>query len=68
MNFRYKDRKAKWLERYLSCKKELNTIRNVLYMDRTTTACSVYRGEHMEHLEEQDDDGDEKEADEENEE
>ena len=60
-NFRYREGKAKWLKRYLSCKKELYTMRNVLYMDHIATACSIYRGE-------QDDDGDEEESDEENEE
>ena len=42
-------------------------MRNVLYMDRIATACSVYKGERMEHLNQQDDDGEEDESDEENE-
>ena len=47
---RYKEGKAKWLERYLACEKDLYSMRNVLYMDRIATACTIYRGEHMEHL------------------
>ena len=43
-------------------------MRNVLYMNRIATACSIYRCKHMEHLDEQDDDGEEEELDEENEE
>ena len=62
----YKEEKAKWLERYLSCKKELYTMKNVLYIDHIATVCSVYKDEHMKHLEEQDDDGDEEESDEQN--
>ena len=68
MIFRYKEGKAKWLERYLACEKDLYSMRNVLYMDRIATACSVYRGEHMEHLDDQDDDGEEEESDKGNEE
>ena len=55
------------MERYLTCEKDLYSMRNVLYMDRIATTCSVYRGEHMEHLDEQDDDREEDESDEENE-
>ena len=62
----YKDGKAKWLERYLTCEKELYSMQNVLYMDCIAIACSVYRDEHMEHLDEQDDDKEEEESDEEN--
>ena len=55
------------MERYLTCEKDLYSMRNVLYMDHIATACSVYRGEHMKHLDELDDDGEEEESDEENE-
>ena len=41
-------------------------MKNILYMDCIATTCSVYKGEHMEHLEEQDNDGGEEDVNEEN--
>lgn len=49
----YKDGKHKWLDKYMICEKELYTMRNILYMDRITTACTTYKDEHIEHLQEE---------------
>jgi hypothetical protein len=40
------------MEKYLACERELYALKNVLYMDRIAAACTVYAGEHMEHLDE----------------